>query len=918
MPVKRHFVDWSVPILQHVADRLIESHGGKDLCDLSGVTVVFSGRQAGRRFLEVLTEQAGGRLSPPRIVTVGQLPELLYQPRRPFASILVQRLVWANALRELPSAEKSQLLSQPPDGKDTTAWLRLGELLRRQHAELAADRLNFADVCTRGKTLEGFSEAGRWQLLSKVQEHYLRQLDDLGLWDQQTARLVAIERGECHLDHNLATVGTVDLNRSTRAMLEQVSERVTVWLHAPPEAHDLFDEYGCLVPERWAERHIELDSNQVEMVDDANAQVGAVVRTLASFNGRYALDEVTIAVPDDRIIPLLKRTLEELDLPAHWPIVGEFSSTSPYRLLQAIADYLEEPATEHVASLLRHPDVTAWLNQQFSPDWLNTWDNYVVEHLPRNLESIIPDRYASRTVSRLKQALDHLTGPFRSADRPLSQWSSAVSACLLTIYGNRQFDLDDPVQSQLVEACGQLQQAFDQHCSIPAELDVPVCAVEALRLTLNEADGELYAWEGKPAIQLSGLLEMPLDDAPVAIVTTLNEGFVPSAANHDLFLPNRLRAHLGLEDNARRYARDLYVLTILARTRKELRLIVARRDVQGEPLIPSRLLFAAAPEKIAKRILSFYENRPEEDCPASQLPRLPCAATSAFFIPRPLPRACPPEFFRVTEFRDYLASPYRYYLRHVLGLKEISDRLDEMDGAAFGTLVHEVLKVFGSSEARDETDPLEIFHFLQQALDRSVDENFGGNPLATVLIQVEQARRRLKAFAEWQAGWRQQGWRIESVERSDLAPVPFSLGDGRVIQLKGRIDRIDRHLRTGEWALFDYKTGDRGDSPMQTHRSGDDWCDLQLPLYRHLARELGVDGRVRLGYIILPRDIDAVEAKFADWSDAELSEADDVARHAARQILDEAFWVPLDRYPGTMQSFDSICQVGVFGQEARV
>ena len=125
--------------------------------------------------------------------------------------------------------------------------------------------------------------------------------------------------------------------------------------------------------------------------------------------------------------------------------------------------------------------------------------------------------------------------------------------------------------------------------------------------------------------------------------------------------------------------------------------------------------------------------------------------------------------------------------------------------------------------------------------------------------------------------------------------MPFDV-DGRPILLRGRIDRIDHNERTGEWAVFDYKTSDRGEEPEKTHRKGrgDDkrWVDLQLPLYRHLLPALR-DGngapivppdaldRVRLGYILLPRDLTSVGEKLAEWSPEELASADDAARRSS-------------------------------------
>ena len=53
--------------------------------------------------------------------------------------------------------------------------------------------------------------------------------------------------------------------------------------------------------------------------------------------------------------------------------------------------------------------------------------------------------------------------------------------------------------------------------------------------------------------------------------------------------------------------------------------------------------------------------------------------------------------------------------------------------------------------------------------------------------------------------------------------------------------QIDESLQ--RLCVVDYKTADRGDKPQQTHRKGDEWIDLQLPLYRHLVRAAKLPAR---------------------------------------------------------------------------
>jgi ATP-dependent helicase/nuclease subunit B len=919
MPIRRIFLNWDRPVLPKLVDDLLQRSRSTTHIDLSHLILVFSGRQAERRCLEILTERAGGALCPPMTATVGRLPELLYLPKRPFASTLVQQMVWAQALQKTPESKLRRLMQSIPDPEDQAAWLRLGDLLRRQHAELAGDQLDFAEVWKRGTTLPGFSESERWKLLAAIQTDYWRLLDALELWDQQTARLEAIRRKECQTDHDIVTVGTVDLNRTTRAMLEQVADRVTAYVPAPESMADHFDEFGCLLPDRWADEKIDLRSDQILMADDSKGQCSQVVAVLASLNGEYSFDDISIGVPDPQLVIPLQRTLAEYDVPSHWPIDRMLSATGPFRLLETVADFLENHSSSQFAALIRHPDVGEWLNTRgLNENWLSEWDEYFVQHLPPSLDDF-PEGKGADVAWKLKREIQTLLSPFLNQKKPLLEWGTAVNSLLMTVYGDRTFRSSHPEERVVVEACQELQRVFAVEAELPESLDLPVSATDAIRLLLSNADCELYRGFDGPAIRMTGWLELPLDDAPVVIVTTMNETFVPQSVNHDLFLPNQLRAHLGIEDNARRYARDLYLLSSLVSSRKVLRLIVARRDVSRNPLAPSRLLFATDPEQIAQRVLEFYDESNKDSTEKAPLPVPPStrqlAGQAAFPIPRPGPLKKPHTEFRVTEFRDYLASPYRYYLRHILGLSEISDEVTELDGAAFGTLVHDVLSRFGSSAAKDSRDPSNIAEFLDQSLSEVVRELYGEDPLAAILIQKEQARRRLNAFAEWQAEWRREGWQIHAVEHKIEDPVPFDLGDGRSIFLKGRLDRIDVHPSTGDWTIFDYKTGDAGLSPDKTHRYKEDWIDLQLPLYRYLASPICHGGTIGLGYIILPRDVNAVSAQFAQWSEEELLHADDTARQIARRILDEDFWELLEAPPATMTEFDTICQSHVFGQE---
>ncbi|MDZ7619655.1 MAG: PD-(D/E)XK nuclease family protein, partial [Patescibacteria group bacterium] len=279
------------------------------------------------------------------------------------------------------------------------------------------------------------------------------------------------------------------------------------------------------------------------------------------------------------------------------------------------------------------------------------------------------------------------------------------------------------------------------------------------------------------------------------------------------------------------------------------------------------------------------------------------------------PLARPVTSLRVTEVRDYLACPYRYYLRHRLRLNAMADDAMELDGAGFGSLAHDVLQDFARSPASQSTDREEIEAHLNVALDRAADAQFGALPLPAVRVQVEQLRWRLRAFARWQAGWAAEGWRIEQAE---VAPEPgkaLLVVDGQPMALRGRIDRIDVNPGTGERVVFDYKTSEGGNPPEKTHREHEEWIDLQLPLYRHLLAGLGIAGPVKLGYILLPKDTGKTGASMAEWTDADLASADATAAAVIRNVRAQRFWPPASPPPAFSEELAAICQDGQYGAD---
>ena len=910
MSGQRVFLGWDGPCLPAAAQWLRDRYGGPGSCDLSGVIVALPGARAGRRLLELLVDrQPAVPLVPPAIVTTGHLPERLFAPQAPVADPLRVLLARVRALRLAEAEVLEAAVTRRPDEDDLTGWLVLAQELNHLHEELAGEALGFDQVGERCAELPEFPEGQRWQALARLHAGYEAVLAEHGFDDPHAARLGAVDGQRCRCGGEVVVIAAVDLNRITRMMLEQLGDRVTALIHAPADEADQFDALGCIRADRWVARTVDLDASQLSVVDRPAAQGSEVLRTIATAQSQFApdaalsADDITVGLGDESLGPALQRTLELARLPARLAAGRSMARSRPGLLLSALARFVDGRRSADFAALLRHPDVERYVQDRHRVAAggvdLTALDEYSNAHLQARVAERWPgsDEPTRATLARLYEAVMALLPEDAGSVRPLPAWSRPIAGMLELVYGRLTLHRGDRDQADLLQGLEALTSLLREQGELEPEapLTVRVSLAEALQLTVARLPERATEPQGGgAAIELLGWLELQLDDAPVLIVTGVNEGAVPQSVTGDAFLPDHLRRVLGLTDNRRRYARDLMMLEAIRHSRPVVKLISGRRSGSDHPIVPSRLTLACADNRLAAWVSAFYDGQTDGVAEAPLL--MQPGERSRFVIPTPQPPAEPLTSLPVTAFAPYLVCPYRFYLRYILKLRSVDDAAVELDGATFGNLAHRVLKAFGQSEVRGATDPRPIEAFLSEQLDAITEASFGRQPRKAVLLQRELLRRRFAVLAAWQAGQSEEGWRIEPqwVELDAQAELHV---DGRPFVITGRIDRIDAHPEHG-YRIIDYKTGEAGRTPEQTHRTGPKdarrWCDLQLPLYHTLVRATGVAGRLQLGYLNVPKRLDAVEFVAADWSDDQIAEAHEVAHEVVRGIRDGVFWPPAD------------------------
>ncbi len=904
MDVQTIFLASTQPLLPQSVVWLRQQFADSGKLDLSKLICTLPGTHAKRRFESLLQWEAAEhdlKLVPPRVITVGSLAECLYKNEHNLAIDFEQTLAWANVLRTSAPDRLRALSPALAAETDLAPWIELASTLRRLHEELASSRVTFADVA---EAAENENDRKRWRLLDELFVEYLATLSEAGLADPSHSRAMAVNNKQCICDCTVVLIGTSDLSDALLAMLRSLtSPRIALVAGDDSEARR-FNEYGSLKVEPWLNHVLAIEDRHLVPAGDMFDQALATAELLADYGDRFSADQITVGVTDESQVGPIEIELQQRGLSVHRNAGWTLAQTAVGRLLNLTTLFLQRQTWPALAALIRHADIVELVNRRLSSNktlamsdrWLENFDELMASHYPAALDKPLPPvakghfSLAEQVRDVIIQWTEPLSAGMAAGNLPLSQWCKHIDT-LLSEYCDDPDDEHPADRTQL--AYQAIRRQLARYGNLSSKLDVEVDAVSALQMIAGRsAEIRINETAGPDDIEVLGWLDLALDDAPALIVVGLNHPFVPGAVTSDPFLPGSLRAKLGVGDNERRYARDCYAMHLMLKSRSAVRFVVGKNSADGSPTPPSRLIAATEPEDCARHVRNLLDGvrpktqlwHPWDDAPRDQ----------PLTIPK-LDGSVRVNTMSVTAFKDYLACPYRFYLRHVLKMRPIDDMASELAANQFGDLVHGAVERFGKSSDKDETSVKRIEDSLIEHLHAYAADTFGESAATAVGLQIAQAQRRLKTVAQRQAERIADGWIIKEVEASVSEKKGAGITvDGQVMGLRGRFDRIDFHPQTGRWAILDYKT--HGHKPEKKHlakRNGEvQWIDLQLPLYRKMIPFLGLGAdpdEVELGYFNVSGKDEETRINIASFTPDLLKRADEIIVECVRGVLNGYF-----------------------------
>lgn len=173
--------------------------------------------------------------------------------------------------------------------------------------------------------------------------------------------------------------------------------------------------------------------------------------------------------------------------------------------------------------------------------------------------------------------------------------------------------------------------------------------------------------------------------------------------------------------------------------------------------------------------------------------------------------------------------PYKFYATALLGLGDTTlPDTSDMPPPLSGILLHRVLAKF-SQRSKALTTRAALAACWDETLRDTARGNRAGLALLRRYWQVHS-----EAFIDWEWQRRTEGWQTVLTEQRVDEELP--LPSGAVLQLAGRLDRMDEH-EDGAMAVIDYKSGTL---PSKGALSSGELP--QLPLYAFFAARRGEGG----------------------------------------------------------------------------
>lgn len=316
---------------------------------------------------------------------------------------------------------------------------------------------------------------------------------------------------------------------------------------------------------------------------------------------------------------------------------------------------------------------------------------------------------------------------------------------------------------------------------------------------------EKLAFQGEPLVglQLMGMLETRALDFNTVLITSVNEGVLPSGKKENSFIPYDAKRHYGLPTYQEKDAIFSYHFQrLIQRTKNCYFLYNSEMDGygSGEKSRFLTLLKINYPNIVEKVISPKTKAIVETEVSVEKTPELLEEIKKVF-----------KKGISPSALGTYIANPIRFYEQKILGVKSKNEVEETIESNTMGAIIHDVLETLYIpyiGKLLDLKDINSMIQKLPKLLEMSFEKHYKYGSIGTGKNRLiaEVCKNYIVKFLklEREALKNKDTVKILALEKKLEMNFPIS-GLDFPIKVHGIVDRIEE--RNGEIRIIDYKTG---------------------------------------------------------------------------------------------------------------
>ncbi len=557
-------------------------------------------------------------------------------------------------------------------------------------------------------------------------------------------------------------------------------------------------------PFNWIKSHYSSDKN-IEVIGIPKnvgqaKYIGSLLNKLKTENSQ--LNNTAVVLGDESLLTPVTNSLPE-SIDALNITMGLPLRNIP---LASLVENLFKLHKNRTKESIYNKEILIILSHQFiRPLFINDktdYANLIIEDIQKNNLIYLSAERLKNTAPNQSEVIDLLFGNWE--DNP----TISIDNCLQLILKIKAYLSENKKENLLpLEYLYRFNEVFNQLKSL---IDKHNCVsnIKTLFGLFKELlNNESLDYKGEPlqGLQLMGMLESRVLDFETVIISSVNEGVLPSGKSNNSFIPFDVK----IENNLPTYKEKDAVYTyhffrLLQRAKNVFILYNTEPDAfnGGEK---SRFITQLDIEGVH----NIKHSLVSPNVPV-QTPSLNSISKSELVMNRI--KEVAGKGFSPSSLTSYIRNPLDFYYQKILKVKQYEDVEETVASNTLGTVVHNTLEDF-YKPLINQFLTVEILKELKKKIDKTVTHHFkdiykeGDLKSGKNLIVFEIAKRYVLNFLNIETADVKKGNKIKILEiepndnkvKLDIPELDFP------VYLTGKVDRIDEY--NGVKRIIDYKTG---------------------------------------------------------------------------------------------------------------